>query len=110
MDVHFLGLCLVRVLVRVAVTIMKDDHVAIMTGTPPAARASVAATGLRAVCASTFLIDLLFIATVEPLSSFTSHSLLPMGLDDVAILGLLFLRGHTVACAETHALKAYDHR
>ena len=88
MDVHFLGLCLVRVLV--AVTIMKDDHVAIMTGMLPAARASVTTTGLRAVCASTFLIDWLLIATVEPLSSFTSHSLLPMAWTTLPYSGFFF--------------------
>jgi hypothetical protein len=32
------------------------------------------------------------------------------GLGDVTILGLLFLRGRTVAYAEAHALKEYDHR
>jgi hypothetical protein len=88
---RFLGLGLILVRVRVAVT-MKDDHVAIMTGPvpPPAARASVAAARLRVVCASTFLIVWLVIATVKPSSSFKAHSLLPMAWATSPYLGFFF--------------------
>jgi hypothetical protein len=85
MGVHILGLGLV--LVRVAVTIMKDDHVAISRSPHenPSRQQS-----LWKFCTRTILIDWLVIATAEPLSSFTSHSLLPMAWTALPYSGFFF--------------------